>query len=127
MLFKSLLVMFASVITVLGQLNSPADKWVDKSPHKSGFVTANGIKLHYLDWAGKGESLLFLAGTTNTAHVFDDIAPKFKDRFRVLALTRRGHGQSESPATGYDIPTLVEDIRQFLDARKIKRVSLVGH
>ena len=101
--------------------------WVDKSPHTSGYVTANGIKLHYLDWGGKGKAILFLAGLGNSAHIFDDIAPKFTDRFRVLALTRRGHGQSDKPVTGYDLPTLTEDIRQFMDQLQLKRVILVGH
>jgi hypothetical protein len=35
---------------------------MDKSPHKSDFVNVNGIKLHYLDWGGSGDVLLFLAG-----------------------------------------------------------------
>jgi pimeloyl-ACP methyl ester carboxylesterase len=100
---------------------------VDKSPHQSSFVTVNGTKLHYLDWGGKGKVLLFLAGLGNSAHIFDDIAPKFTDRFRVLALTRRGHGQSDKPVTGYDLPTLTEDIRQFLNQLNIKRVTLIGH
>ncbi len=102
-------------------------QWADRSPHKSGFVTVNGVKLHYLDWGGKGEALLFLHGLGDSAHIFDDIAPKFTDRFRVLSLTRRGHGLSDKSETGYETSTLVEDIRQFLDALKIKRVSLVGH
>jgi len=87
----------------------------------------NGVKLHYLDWGGKGDSLLFLHGLGDSAHIFDDIAPQFTDHFRVLALTRRGHGLSDKPETVYEASTLVEDIRQFLDALKIKRVSLVGH
>ena len=116
------------LIILMLSYNMPAqDNWIDKSPHTKGVVTANGIKLHYLDWGGKGKVLLFLAGVGNSAHIFDDIAPKFTDRFRVLALTRRGHGQSDKPATGYDLPTLTEDIRQFLDQMRIKRVTLVGH
>jgi pimeloyl-ACP methyl ester carboxylesterase len=63
----------------------------------------------------------------NSAHIFDAIAPGFSGRFRVLALTRRGHGQSDKPETGYDTDTLVEDVRQFLDALKIARVNLAGH
>ncbi len=116
-------------LLILGaaQVARAQNGWVDKSPHKSGFVTANGIKLHYLDWGGKGKVLLFLTGASNSAHVFDDIAPKFTDRFRVVALTRRGHGQSDKPETGYDTATLVEDFRQFLDQLHIKRVSIVGH
>jgi pimeloyl-ACP methyl ester carboxylesterase len=71
--------------------------------------------------------LLLLAGMGNDAHSFDQFAPKFTDRFRVLALTRRGFGQSDKPATGYDTDTLVADSRAFLDMLKIKRVSLIGH
>lgn len=127
MLIKFLLIFLISTINIAAQTTVQTKEWTDKSPHKTGFATTGDIKLHYLDWGGKGESLLFLAGATNTAHIFDDIAPKFTDRFRVLGLTRRGHGQSDAPADGYDIPTLVEDIRQFLDRMKIERVILVGH
>lgn len=100
---------------------------MDKSPHTSNFVTVNGIRLHYLDWGGDGPALLFLAGRGCNAHIFDDFAPRFNRQFHVLALTRRGHGESDYPATGYDIDTLVEDIHQFLDFLRIDRVILAGH
>jgi pimeloyl-ACP methyl ester carboxylesterase len=99
---------------------------VDKSPHKSDFVTVNGVRLHYLDWGGSGEAVVFLHGFPGSAHNFDEMAPKFADKFRVLALTRRGHGQSEKIETGYETDNLVEDLRQFLDAMKIERVNLIG-
>jgi pimeloyl-ACP methyl ester carboxylesterase len=120
-------ILLALIFITATQSARSQENWIDKSPHQSGFVTANGVKLHYLDWGGKGKVLLFLAGLGNSAHIFDDIAPKFTDRFRVLALTRRGHGQSDKPATGYDLPTLTEDIRQFLDQLHIKHVTLIGH
>ena len=101
--------------------------WTDKSPHKTDFITVNGVKLHYLDWGGKGETMLFLHGMGDTAHIFDDLAPRFTNQFRVLGLTWRGHGQSEKPESGYDTGTLVEDFQHFLDALKIERVILVGH
>lgn len=125
----SALLAFAIAPSALSQTNAgePAPRRVGDAPYRSGFVRANGVRLHYLDWGGEGETLLFLAGLGGTAHGFDDIAPKFTDRFHVLALTRRGFGQSDQPDTGYDNPTLVEDIRGFLDALHIKRVHLVGH
>jgi len=101
--------------------------WTDKSPHKTEFVTANSVKLHYLDWGGNGETMLFLHGLGDTPHIFDQLAPKFTNQFHVLGLTRRGHGQSEKPEASYDTATLVEDIRQFLDALRIERAVLVGH
>jgi pimeloyl-ACP methyl ester carboxylesterase len=100
---------------------------MDKSPHKSDFVNGNGINLHFLDWGGHGEILLFLAGLGCNAHVFDDFAPRFTDNFHVLALTRRGHGESDHPETGYDVDTLTEDIRQFLGAVGVEKVMLAGH
>ena len=60
---------------------------MDTSPHKSDFVDVNGIRLHYLDWGGDGETLIFLTGMGSSAHTFDHIAPRFTDKFRVLALT----------------------------------------
>ena len=103
------------------------DDFVDKSPHKSAFITVNGVTLHYLDWGGTGKPLLFLTGLGNSAHIYDDLAPKFTDEFRALALTWRGHGKSDKPETGYDLDALTEDVRQFLDAMHIQRVTLVGH
>ena len=112
---------------LLQEAESRPARPADKSPHTSGLIRANGIRQHYLDWGGKGEALLLLAGFGNNAHVFDEFAPKFTDRFHVLGLTRRGFGKSDKPEAGYDTTIRVEDIRRFLDALKIKRVSLIGH
>lgn len=116
------LVTFVFAVDVAAQSD-----WVDKSSHRNGFVTANGVKLHYLDWGGNGDTMLLLHGFGDTAHVYDVLAPKFTNQFRVLALTRRGHGESGKPESGYDTATRVEDIRQFLDALHIPRAILVGH
>jgi pimeloyl-ACP methyl ester carboxylesterase len=116
----------AFILLTLADCRKPT-VWSDTSPHKNGFITANGVRLNYLDWGGSGTTLLLLTGMGGTAHIYDDLAPKFTDRFHVIGLTRRGHGQSEKPETGYDTPTLVEDIRQFLDAMKTQRIVLVGH
>lgn len=100
----------------------------DTSPHRSGFVDANGVKLHYLEWSGgKDGVLLMLAGLGHDAHVFERFAVRFTDRYRVLALTRRGYGESGKPKTGYDVKTRIEDVRRFLDALGVAKVTLVGH
>lgn len=100
---------------------------MDPSKHKSAFVHVNGIRLHYLDWGGEGPALIFLTGKGSTAYIYNKFAPRFTDRFRVLALTRRGHGDSDYPETGYDPDTLVEDIRQFMDALNIGKAVFAGH
>jgi pimeloyl-ACP methyl ester carboxylesterase len=118
---------FAPVVSGFLQPQTSDHIWIDRSPHTIHFIQVNGVRLHYLDWGGQGEPLLFLAGLGNNGHIFDSLAPRFVSQARVLAMTRRGFGQSDKPDTGYDIGTRVEDIRAFLDALKIKRVNLVGH
>ena len=60
------------------------------------FVQVNGVRLHYLDWGGKGEALLFLTALSGTAGDFEPLAVPFTDRFHVLSLTRRGQGNLTS-------------------------------
>ena len=81
MIFKR--VTFALALSLLAlTLGTPAqDTWSDRSPHTQGFATVNGVKLHYLDWGGKGKVLLLLTGASNSAHIYDDIAPAFTRKF----------------------------------------------
>jgi pimeloyl-ACP methyl ester carboxylesterase len=108
------------------KINSSSEAPSDKSPHKSATVMANGIKIHYLDWGGAGDVILMLAGLGNDAHVFDEIAPSFTDKYHVIALTRRGFGEADRPAGPYDTTTRVEDIRSFMDAKRSRRRTWSG-
>ena len=100
---------------------------MNESNYQSGFVNVNGIRLHYLDWGGNGPALIFLTGMGCSAYIFNKFAPRFTDEFRVLALTRRGQGDSDYPETGYDADTLTEDIRQFMDQLNVEKAILAGH
>jgi len=100
---------------------------MDKPSYKSDFVNVNGIRLHYLDWGGSGEVLLFLTGMGCSARLFEQLAPRFTEMFRVFALTRRGQGESDYPETGYDPDTLIDDIHDFMDAKNFVKAVLVGH
>ncbi len=109
------------------KVNSSSESPGDKSPHKSGFATANGIKMNYLDWGGTGDVIILLAGLGNDAHIFNEFAPSFTDKYHVIGLTRRGFGETDRPAKGYETATRVEDIRTFMEAMKITRTHHVGH
>jgi CubicO group peptidase (beta-lactamase class C family)/pimeloyl-ACP methyl ester carboxylesterase len=100
----------------------------DTSGHKVSFVTVEpGVELEVLDWGGTGETMVLLAGLGNTAHVFDDFAHQFTDRFHVMGITRRGFGRSSQPALGYDIATRARDDIKVLDSLNIPAAVLVGH
>jgi pimeloyl-ACP methyl ester carboxylesterase len=88
-------------------------------------VTANGIRLHYLDWGGSGPALILIHGYADNPHVFDDLASAFTGRFRVVAYARRGHGQSDAKGP-YDTATLTEDLRGLMDGLGIAKAHLAG-
>ena len=102
--------------------------WKDPSEHRVQFVTVqDGVRLEVLDWDGSGRPVVLLAGSGNTAHVFDDFAPKLTGCCHVYAVTRRGYGASSQPASGYDDQRLADDVLQVLNSLKIDRPVLVGH
>jgi non-heme chloroperoxidase len=105
-----------------------AAEWKDASQHIIRFVEVEpGVSLEVLDWGGSGEPLLLLAGHGDTAHVFDDFAPRLRDGFRVFAITRRGFGASSQPTQGYELARMVEDIARVTDTLKLGRVNVAGH
>src|ERR1700753_3393358 len=83
-------------IAPLPAMNTPkTTTWQDPSPHKVTFVTVDkDVRLEVLDWGGSGRPLVLLAGGGNTAHVFDDFAPKLTAHYHVYGITRRGFGAS---------------------------------
>ena len=102
--------------------------WQDPSKHVVRFVTVEpGVQLEVLDWGGKGRTIVLLAGSGNSAHVFDEFAPKLTDCCHVYGITRRGFGNSSQPQSGYDNRRLSIDILQVLDHLDLKRPVLIGH
>ena len=102
--------------------------WKDPSPHTTRFVTAEkGVRLEVLDWGGSGRPLVLLAGGGDTAHVFDDFAPKLTASLHVYAITRRGFGESGFSPEGYGADRLGDDVLAVLDALNLKKPILVGH
>jgi pimeloyl-ACP methyl ester carboxylesterase len=123
------LLLFAVLITLSQNVRAqePAP-WRDPSPHKVQFVDVDaGVKLEVLDWGGSGRALVLLAGLGNTAHVFDEFAPKLTSEYHVFGITRRGFGASSDPGTGYSADRLGDDVLAVLDALKLDRPVLVGH
>ncbi len=107
---------------------APADTtYADPARHTAGFARNGRVRIHYLDFGGKGEPLVLLTGLGSSAHIYDDLALRFTDRFRVVAVTRRGHAESDHPASGYALDTLVADVKAVLDTLGLQRVNLAGH
>jgi len=121
--------LFCSIAGALSAQSSPT--WHDPSPHKIQFVAVDkDVKLEVLDWGGAGRALVLLAGGGDTAHVYDDFAPKLTSQYHVYGITRRGFGASSAPIPdehNYSADRLGDDVLGVLDALKLDRPVLVGH
>jgi pimeloyl-ACP methyl ester carboxylesterase len=93
------------------------------------FQTLRGVRLHYLEWGSPGRpGLLFLHGGAAHAHWFDAVAPAFADRFHVVSLDQRGHGESQWPEPpAYGTHDFAGDLLGIMDALGWSRLTLVGH
>jgi len=102
--------------------------WHDPSPHRVQFVTVeDGTSLEVLDWGGSGPNVVLLAGSGNTAHIYDDFAPKLTGFCHVYGITRRGFGASSHPASGYSEQRLADDVVRVIDSLKIASLVFIGH
>lgn len=73
----------ALVLASMRPLGLPAQVIADRpptdtSPHRILWVNVDGVRISYLEWGGEGLALLFVPGFGNSAHVFDEFAPRFR-------------------------------------------------
>ena len=89
----------------------------------------NGMTLRALEWGEPGRpSLCFLHGGSAHAHWFDGVVPRFVDRFHVISLDQRGHGESDwAPDSRYGTEQFASDLLGVFDALGWDQVALVGH
>jgi N-formylmaleamate deformylase len=93
----------------------------------SGFVSVNGIQLHYHRTGGQKPPVLFLHGLTDNGLSWSGLVQGLEAEFDCILLDGRGHGLSDAPADGYDMGQLSLDTIAFLDALGLSKVGIVGH
>ena len=92
-------------------------------------VEVGGLRLSFLEWGMSGRpALCFLHGGSAHAHWFDRVTPAFADRFHVIALDQRGHGESDwAKPPAYATENFAADLLGVIDALGWRRVALIGH
>jgi pimeloyl-ACP methyl ester carboxylesterase len=95
-------------------------------PERSSFVESSGLRIHCLEWGDPAADPIVLChGMWDHARSFATLAPLLAERYRVVAIDSRGHGESDW-ADGYSWPCDIADIVRV--ARSLGRpVYLVGH
>lgn len=76
---------------------------------------------------GAGPALVLLAGPTDSWWSYDPVLELIPPSIRALALSLRGHGDSDKPLTGYGVDDFAGDVIGVMDALRIDRAVLAGH
>lgn len=83
------------------------------------------ITLHYEE-KGSGEPLILLHGNGENNTYFEHQMEYFSDRYRVIALDTRGHGQSPRGTAPFTIEQFSCDLYEFMKRQGIESTHILG-
>jgi pimeloyl-ACP methyl ester carboxylesterase len=113
-------------------LASAADLGIRHAPgvlYRSRNIVLRQLRFHFLEWGAPGAPpLVLLHGGHQSAHSWDLVSLHLAQRYRVLALDQRGHGDSEWPRDAeYTNHAMALDAEAFIAALQLHRPIVVGH
>lgn len=86
------------------------------------------LKLEYVEHGARnGVPVILLHGITDSWRSFELVLPHLPKSVRAFALSQRGHGDSERPASDYSPRDFADDVAAFMDALELPRAVIVGH
>ena len=94
-----------------------------------GVVTiANGLTLSYGAWGeAEGAALVVLPGPMDSWRSYSPVLDRFSPSIRVVAVSQRGHGDSDKPQTGYRVEDFASDLEQLFDRLGMEQAVVAGH
>ena len=98
-------------------------------PYLEHDVTVSGLSLHYQEWGDPSKPpVIMLHGFGVSGHMFDEFAGRLADRYHLIALDQRGHGDSAWSDEGdYSREAFVSDLEGFRAALGFEQFILIGH
>ena len=86
----------------------------------------NGVQLFWELTGNAGEALVLVHGSWVDHHTWDAVVPVLARSFRVLTYDRRGHSQSERPASPGSIREDVADLAALIEKLGFAPAHIVG-
>ncbi|MBO5197099.1 MAG: alpha/beta hydrolase [Lachnospiraceae bacterium] len=80
----------------------------------------------YYQEQGEGMPLVLLHGNGENSGYFEHQLSYFSKKYRVIALDTRGHGRSLRGKAPFTLEQFAEDLKEFLDAKGLNRINLLG-
>lgn len=90
------------------------------------YVEIDGAKMYYRE-EGEGDPILLLHGIPTSSYVWRKVIPHLAVLGRCIAPDLIGFGQSDKPNIDYSIFDHITYINRFIEALKLKNITLVMH
>jgi pimeloyl-ACP methyl ester carboxylesterase len=89
----------------------------------------DNFHMAYREWGrpDAAQTAVLVHGITSSSLSWPRVARGLADRYRVLAVDLRGHGDSDKPGSGYRLQDQANEVAQFCGALGLRRVALMGH
>lgn len=89
---------------------------------------SSGLTLAFAETGDRhGLPLVLLHGITDSHRSFAPVMAELPDSVRAIALTARGHGDSDKPEGRYGIDVFVADLAEAFDALSLGSAVVLGH
>ena len=98
-------------------------------PQVNSVQLPTGVRLEYAEQGDPGGvPLLLLHGVTDSRRSWEPVLPHLPESIRAVAVTQRGHGDSDRPrGAPYRIDALADDAAAAIDALELGPAVVVGH
>jgi pimeloyl-ACP methyl ester carboxylesterase len=89
----------------------------------------DGFRLAYREWGSSSatDAVVLIHGITSSSLSWVRVAPALADRFRVVAMDLKGHGDSGRPATGYRLADQAAEVDALCQALGLDSPIVIGH
>jgi non-heme chloroperoxidase len=108
---------------------------VHRGPHYHSVVASastvtleSGLRLSYAAQGARSDpAVVLLPGPTDSWRSYQPILERLPPDVRVIAVSQRGHGDSDKPQVGYSVDDFAADVVPLLDVLGIERAVLASH
>ncbi len=96
------------------------------TPAKEYDIELSDMTMHYAVYGDEGYPLILVHGNGGSKNSLKEAAEYLANDYKVYVIESRCHGQSSDPGViSYDL--MAKDIKEFIEAMKLKKPYLMGH
>jgi len=80
----------------------------------------------YYEMTGEGDPILFIHGLGSSTRDWEEQVPVFSQKYKIITIDLRGHGQTDKPKGPYSMKMFAEDIAELLKKLGINSTHILG-